>query len=127
MDAAPQPAMPSADKLERLREVAAKAQRPSMVPPPATQPASLPPRARIAAAEVEGEAPAAPEKSRFGINSLIGRMTGGAGQGEPSPAPRAAASEGRVQPPLTTKAALEERDPDQERIEIPAFLRRQAN
>ncbi|MBC7156081.1 MAG: cell division protein FtsZ, partial [Rhodobacteraceae bacterium] len=58
---------------------------------------------------------------RFGINSLINRMTG-----HPGELPR-------QQPPLQRgpqQAAPyddEATDPDQERIEIPAFLRRQAN
>lgn len=69
------------------------------------------------------------EKSRFGINSLINRMTGGLGQGEND---RSAFQQGRQQPVVRTSARpapthdLEE-DSDQERIEIPAFLRRQAN
>ncbi|MFK7868943.1 MAG: cell division protein FtsZ [Roseobacter sp.] len=71
------------------------------------------------------EAHAAPEggddKPRFGINSLINRMTG---HGEAAGQPVA-----RQQPPMKqeTAAAPAKADPDQERIEIPAFLRRQAN
>ncbi|MEM6638209.1 MAG: cell division protein FtsZ [Pseudomonadota bacterium] len=61
----------------------------------------------------------AADKARFGINSLIGRMTGHHAQ-EPHAAPR-------QQPPLQSEAADEAPDPEQERIEIPAFLRRQAN
>ncbi len=73
-------------------------------------------------------------KSRFGINSLINRMTG---HGEEA----AQAAPERRQPPVT--ATGQRRmvaapapmdggddgvvDPEQERIEIPAFLRRQAN
>jgi cell division protein FtsZ len=67
------------------------------------------------------------EKSRFGINSLINRMTGHAAD--------AAAPVERRQPPVSaapqrpapTAADDGVVDPDQERIEIPAFLRRQAN
>ncbi|MBY4892600.1 cell division protein FtsZ [Rhodobacteraceae bacterium N5(2021)] len=68
-----------------------------------------------------------PQKRGFGINSLINRMTGSAEDGAapverrqptmaaPTPAPQNhGADDGMV-------------DPDQERIEIPAFLRRQAN
>ena len=62
----------------------------------------------------------AQEKPRFGINSLIGRMTG---QGEGQP-PR---QQPRVQPPVQGSDPVADQDPDQERIEIPAFLRRQAN
>ncbi len=73
--------------------------------------------------EVEALEPAEEEKQgRFAINSLIHRMTGGH-QKEETPAPRA-------QP--TLRAAPSETMPDpyqeeQERVDIPAFLRRQAN
>ncbi len=72
------------------------------------------PGAQSRAAETEG-------KPRFGINSLINRMTG---HGEDQPAPVE-----RRQPPVASRPAPEDThvDPDQERIEIPAFLRRQAN
>jgi len=86
--------------------------------------------------EAQPHAEARPQQSaegarpRFGINSLIGRMTGqgeGAGQ-QAAPAPR-------QQPPVqggygqraAPSRAEAEPDPEQERIEIPAFLRRQAN
>ncbi len=63
----------------------------------------------------------AADKPRFGIGSLINRM---AGHSEPlaerSPAPR-------QQPPVTSYDDEPELSADQERIEIPAFLRRQAN
>ena len=61
------------------------------------------------------------EKPRFGINTLINRMTGHA----TDPAERSQPMM-RQQP----QAAYDDEpaaDPDQERIEIPAFLRRQAN
>jgi len=66
-------------------------------------------------------APRAPEPdrgSRFGINSLINRVVGG--HAEPA-APQ------RQQPPVQVQRDAPQPDPDQERIEIPAFLRRQAN
>lgn len=88
-------------------------------------------RLRDAIAKDRGNAPraAAPDpeaedhggKSRFGINSLINRMTG---HGEEAPvAPQ------RRQPSMQSRAHHEEErvDPEQDRIEIPAFLRRQAN
>jgi cell division protein FtsZ len=59
-----------------------------------------------------------PERPRFGLNSLISRMTGT--QAEPAPAPRA-------QPQVTAPRDEAAHDPEQERIDIPAFLRRQAN
>lgn len=62
------------------------------------------------------------EKPRFGINSLINRMTG---HGEEGNAPQAQTH--REQPPVQSPEASAEMDPEQERIEIPAFLRRQAN
>jgi cell division protein FtsZ len=60
----------------------------------------------------------AAEKPRFGINSLINRMTG---HGEDAAAPRAQPAH-EVAPENAPQA-----DADQDRIEIPAFLRRQAN
>ncbi|KPU84914.1 cell division protein FtsZ [Marinosulfonomonas sp. PRT-SC04] len=66
-------------------------------------------------------AAAAPEKPRFGINSLINRMTGHGGEAAQK------APLHREQPPVQGHAAETEIDPEQERIEIPAFLRRQAN
>ncbi|MDA8747895.1 cell division protein FtsZ, partial [Litoreibacter sp.] len=62
---------------------------------------------------------AAEKQPRFGINSLIGRMTGGAGdEGQQAV---------RRQPQVNTIEPSAEVDPEQEKIEIPAFLRRQAN
>ncbi|MCX7287354.1 MAG: cell division protein FtsZ [Rhodobacterales bacterium] len=66
------------------------------------------------------EAPAT--KPRFGIGSLINRMAGHLDAGNPIPAPA-----GRAQPPVTAYDDDHEADTDQDRIEIPAFLRRQAN
>ncbi len=68
------------------------------------------------AAEPRAAAPAEPEKPRFGINSLINRMTGH-GASEPPARPQA-------QPPLRATPGAEAHD---EKMEIPAFLRRQAN
>ncbi|SDX37866.1 cell division protein FtsZ [Litoreibacter albidus] len=64
------------------------------------------------------------EKPRFGINSLIGRMTGAAEDEGRAPAPQ------RHQPQVASAPAPKPQakaDPEQEKIEIPAFLRRQAN
>jgi cell division protein FtsZ len=60
--------------------------------------------------------PAAADAARFGIGSLINRMTGTASD---APAPRHAAPA-----PVGRRSSLE---PEEEQIEIPAFLRRQAN
>ena len=65
--------------------------------------------------------PAAPAKGKFGINSLINRMTG---QGD------SAASEPRASAPSLNQQSFETDETGSEadeRIEIPAFLRRQAN
>ena len=71
-------------------------------------------------------APAAPtthegERPRFGINSLINRMTGAGAHDGQQPS--------RAQPQVTAlrEEPSHDADPEQERIEIPAFLRRQAN
>ncbi|KIT15829.1 cell division protein FtsZ [Jannaschia aquimarina] len=69
------------------------------------------------AASRPAETPAEPPRTgdaRFGISSLINRMTGSADTAPQRVEPRAA------EPASTV-------DPDEERIEIPAFLRRQAN
>jgi cell division protein FtsZ len=70
-----------------------------------------------------GPVPTAPsadgeEKRGFGINSLINRMTGAAAEPQQS---------ARRAPEVTAIRDEADVDPDQERIEIPAFLRRQAN
>ena len=98
---APSAGTPSPEALARLQAAVSKA--------PGQQP-----RAPQAAASSEAERP------RFGINSLINRMTGtGAEAQQP----------GRAQPQVTALRDEPEAqtDPEQERIEIPAFLRRQAN
>ena len=60
------------------------------------------------------------EKPRFGINSLINRMTGAHGEA-------AGHQPSRQQPQVTALRQEPAVDEDQDRIEIPAFLRRQAN
>ena len=67
--------------------------------------------------------PADEDRPRFGFNRLIDRMTGHA--------PDTPAQPARQQPVMrqtdATAPSHDEVDPEQERIEIPAFLRRQAN
>lgn len=105
---APTPGTPSPEAMARLR-AAAQRVSPTGAPAPMAAPHDT-----------------SAERPRFGINSLINRMTGHA---EPQQPERAA----RQQPPVQQQAAAaapqptEAVDPDQERIEIPAFLRRQAN
>ena len=112
---APAPGTPSPEALARLRAAAQKAS-------PAAE------------RTLQDSAPhETAERPRFGINSLINRMTGHAEQAGERPAPRASAPAPRQQPPVQQQAAapaprpVEAADPEQERIEIPAFLRRQAN
>lgn len=105
---APTPGTPSPEAMARLRAAAQKAV-------PSGAPAAVMPAQ---------ESPA--DRPRFGINSLINRMTGHADQQQ-------AETPARQQPPVQQQATAaapqptEAVDPDQERIEIPAFLRRQAN
>ncbi len=100
---------PSAEALARLQAAAAK-----MPPRPAPGQAPVRPAAAAAAAA------RAPEKPRFGIGSLITRMSGGAETPERAPS-------ARQQPPVTGYDDEPEASGDEDRIEIPAFLRRQAN
>ncbi|WP_298843814.1 cell division protein FtsZ [uncultured Roseobacter sp.] len=105
---APAPGTPSPEAMARLRAAAEKA-------------APYPERRQATAPEADAQG----ERPRFGINSLINRMTG---QGEGA-APAAPRQQPQVQQRSATPAPMpqEQADPDQERIEIPAFLRRQAN
>ena len=101
---APAPGTPSPEALARLQAAVNRA--PSQARPSVAEP-------QVA----DGDKP------RFGINSLINRMTGtGAVTEAPTPPTR-------QQPQVTPlrDEPVAEVDPDQERIEIPAFLRRQAN
>ncbi|MCE8008910.1 cell division protein FtsZ [Aestuariivita sp.] len=106
---APAPGTPSPEALERLRAAAAQRTQPTAAQPAASQ-------------EVPGA-----EKRGFGINSLINRMTGHAAD-TPAPAPRQQPVV-RQSAPQTGAAAQpsQAEDTEQDRIEIPAFLRRQAN
>ncbi|NIZ59554.1 cell division protein FtsZ [Sedimentitalea sp. CY04] len=76
---------------------------------------------RVAPNAVEEAQHDAKQRGGFGLNSLIHRMTGQAGD-----TPVGAQ---RRQPVVQQQAAApqQEINPEQERIEIPAFLRRQAN
>ncbi|MCB2136717.1 MAG: cell division protein FtsZ, partial [Rhodobacteraceae bacterium] len=64
-----------------------------------------------------------PEKPRFGINSLLNRMTGHGAEPVERVAP-AIRQKPQVQAHYDDDASA---DPEHERVEIPAFLRRQAN
>ncbi|PUB18834.1 cell division protein FtsZ [Yoonia sediminilitoris] len=104
---APAPGTPTPEAMARLQAAVARApgQAQSSAPKPAQQPQ---PQATEA------------EKPRFGINSLINRMTGAQAEG-------GAQQTARQQPQVTAIHQEPEVVEEQERIEIPAFLRRQAN
>jgi len=113
---APKPGAPSAAAIARLQAAVSKG--------PAQQPAA---RGGLGQAQAARQAAPAPKpaesRPRFGIGGLISRMAGG-GHSEPA-AERAPM--GRAQPPVTAYDDEQEHSGDQDRIEIPAFLRRQAN
>ena len=105
-DAPRAPGAPSPEALQRLQAAVNKAP----VQPQQRRPAD----------------PVADDRQRFGINSLINRMTG---QGGPE-APRPHRQQPQVQSQPTQQSsprAQERMQEDDEQIEIPAFLRRQAN
>ncbi|MFO6463914.1 cell division protein FtsZ [Jannaschia sp. KMU-145] len=99
-------------------------------PRPEATPGAPTPEAmdRLRAAVLKGEQRAQPQEAprgadhnaRFGIGSLINRMTGTAAD---APVARPAAPATAAPAPAPAPQA----DPEDERIEIPAFLRRQAN
>ncbi|WP_209504515.1 MULTISPECIES: cell division protein FtsZ [unclassified Ruegeria] len=107
---APVAGTPSPEALQRLQAAVQK------VPSAAQRAAAPRPHAAVSHHEPE-------ERSRFGFNRLIDRMTGHASDTPAQPP--------RQQPVLRQSEATapihDETDPDQDRIEIPAFLRRQAN
>ncbi|MGC9420496.1 MAG: cell division protein FtsZ, partial [Rhodovulum sp.] len=108
------PGTPSPEALERLRAAVNKAPRQAAGTERPQQPAAGQPQGEDA------------RHGRFGIGTLINRMSG---HGE---TPERPAHTARQQPPVYGRGQAvhrdeEELDPEQERIEIPAFLRRQAN
>ena len=113
---APAPGTPSPEALARL-QAAAKRAAPDAQSRQQQQEQHQRPAVQASTADKQG---------RFGINSLINRMTGH-GEGEAAQRPQ------RQQPQMQQRSAAaapqpqESHDEDQERIEIPAFLRRQAN
>jgi cell division protein FtsZ len=111
---APPAGAPTPEALARLRDAIQRdAPRPAAPAP-------------VAAPVHEAEQPARP---RFGINTLINRMTGHGEEGPAPAAPRRTPTFSGTPPQSHIPARDDETavDPDQERIEIPAFLRRQAN
>ncbi|OYU18170.1 MAG: cell division protein FtsZ [Rhodobacteraceae bacterium PARR1] len=110
---APRPRAPGTPSPEALARLQAAVTKGNGAPAPRPQAPAAPQRAAAPAPK-----PAAEPRPRFGIGSLINRMAGGAAE----PAPQA-----RQQPPVNSFDDEPELSADQERIEIPAFLRRQAN
>jgi cell division protein FtsZ len=102
---------PSPEALARLQAAVSRA------------PTTARPMAAATAAPAPAAKPAA-ERPRFGIGSLINPMAGHATDAAPE---RATPPAARQQPPVTHYDDEPEMGADQERIEIPAFLRRQAN
>ncbi|MEV8467714.1 cell division protein FtsZ [Fluviibacterium sp. DFM31] len=102
---------PSAETLRRLEAAVRKA-------PEGYETAARP----VASAPAAAVADPGHDKARFGINSLINRMTGHGTEQRP------ASPSARHQPPMQSMPQdLPEDDADLDKIEIPAFLRRQAN
>ena len=129
------PGTPSPEALARLEAAVGKAGAPRQAPqgygqaaaPRApAQPSGLS-AARPAPAPAQAPRPAAPEKSRFGLNTLINRMTGHSDDSAPERAPERQAYTGRGAAPAQAYDDEQEPTNDQDRIDIPAFLRRQAN
>ena len=104
---------PTPEALARLQAAVSR--------PGAAAPAKLarPAPAPVAAA-MPASAAAPGAKPRFGIGSLINRMAGHLEANQAAPA-------ARTQPPVTAYDDDHDMGSDQDRIEIPAFLRRQAN
>ena len=102
----PAPGTPSPATLDRLKAAAARTREDT-------------------AQRATPSVPVVEDKPRFSVNSLIGRMTG---HGEQQAAPTQTR---RQQPPVQAHrpAPVHDQEPEAEddRIEIPAFLRRQAN
>ncbi len=104
------PGTPSPEAMARLRAAAAKSVPSEHVHRPAP----------VASGQAGHE-----ERPRFGINSLINRMTGQSENAQPAAPRQQPTMQSRAQAPA--QVPQDQQDPDQERIEIPAFLRRQAN
>ncbi|MXQ07502.1 cell division protein FtsZ [Alphaproteobacteria bacterium GH1-50] len=109
----PAPGTPTPEALARLERVTGRA--------PGSMQGHVPGAARAQAPQGQPQA-GGEQRPRFGINNLINRMSGAGGHGGDA-RPQTA----RAQPPVARAEPVEENSPEQERIEIPAFLRRQAN
>jgi len=111
---APRPRVAGQPSPEALARLQAAVSRPGSAQTKFARPTPV-------AAPAHAAPAAAAPKPRFGIGSLINRMAGHLEAGGPAaPAPR-------TQPPVTSYDDDHDLGSDQDRIEIPAFLRRQAN
>ena len=105
----PPPGTPSEETMERLRAAVSKS--------PNNQTLTAKPMVATKNPEIK-------DKPRFGIGSLINRMAG-TGQSESSQSDTSKAPKDSIQNSYITES--EELDSNKEKIEVPAFLRRQAN
>jgi cell division protein FtsZ len=111
---APAPGIPSPEAMQRLKAAAQRAPSAGLKRPAALQDAEK----------------SSGERKGFGINSLINRMTGHVAdtpEQRERPAPQPVRQQPTMRQPDSAARAPEPEDRDQDRIEIPAFLRRQAN
>ncbi|MFW8594757.1 cell division protein FtsZ [Cribrihabitans neustonicus] len=124
---APAPGTPSQDAIVRLQAATQRAQTQHAQPRQA-------PAAPVQQAQHHQQQPqqqAQPEgQRRFGLNSLIHRMTGSGADAQAAKPQQPVRQQPSMQAPAQQQQQQQQQhqaDPDQERIEIPAFLRRQAN
>lgn len=113
------PGTPSPEALARLQAAVNKAPAQSRPMAPQSPMTAMRPAAPTPAPQAE--------KPRFGINSLINRMTGHGDAAEPAAAPRPVQQPRPAAPQHHAYEDDAEASAEQDRIEIPAFLRRQAN
>ncbi|MFT4960022.1 MAG: cell division protein FtsZ [Paracoccaceae bacterium] len=115
MFVAPQAQAPGTPSPEAMVRLHAAAQNATPAPQQGNAPAPEPVAAVVA------------DKPRFGINSFITRMTGHASDTPAAPKPQPTVYSGQAQQRDLAVEPQHESDAEQDRIEIPAFLRRQAN
>ena len=106
----PEPGTPTPEALARLERVTGRA--------PGSMSGHRPGEARFGSTRAAAPTEESGERPRFGINTLINRMSGGEAQ------PQSVRQQPPVSRPDMQDPGVQE---DHERIEIPAFLRRQAN
>lgn len=111
----PAPGTPTPEALARLERVTGRA--------PGSLSGYRPGEAQFGSHPTEPQPVEQPaDRPRFGINTLINRMSGAVPSAEARPQQQV-----RQQPPVSRANSEPQVNQDQERIEIPAFLRRQAN